>query len=626
MKKYIFIIIAISALFSCSSPKDPFGDRGDLGKINPREMTIKLTTNNNTRVIGSKMENSRGIKFTWSPTDKVYTVYSQDGKCYKTPPLNVLEIDNNYATVKPIIPTEIDRSRPFDIYGYVGNMASWVEPFSGGVPSLSIQKTTQAFTSVEEATKDIPLYFVINNANSDILNVVNMHHLGMMVAVSIVNNTNHTNPINLNINKLSLFITDENNEPTLPKAQSGTFVYSLDGSTTTTDKNFSLDLNCTGSITRGNEISFYSWVYYPEDCNVDNVNIGFDIYANGKKYPLQKSHEIRRQATGFSYNYCASYYEDKMENIKAVPSEIKGNNWMKYIDDNRPFLSLLLVGTHDAATYGNSGIAQCQGVDIKSQLNSGVRSLDLRPKKNKDNNDIYIYHGIASTGVLMSQVFDNTIEFLKENPQETVLFLIKDENSKGGKDINLPMLALVTKYERYIYRTDVTTNTKLSDVRGKIILLFRDELIANTNNLMYVGGWPDNTSYAVKGVYKIPGGSNDNWSYKNLFITILEDNYSRPDKDNKIKLYKNAIDESFKQKIWNISYLSANGGLFGWTPWNYAYYINPRITSFYRDEVDVNYNGVTFVDYAGYEYGSNYKGTELVRQLYLNNFKKLRNM
>lgn len=632
MKKYIFLIASV-VFVSCSSPKDPFEnnrtevtDKVDNSQADTVLRTITISLSNgagsNARLIGNKMDNSRGIYFTWSDTDEINLVYSQNGRCYKSSPLRVMDIENNWATIKPVVPQGIDMRQPFDIYGFVGKRASWVEPISGAVPSLNIQQPTTAITDIREATKEIPMYFSLKNVTTDMVNGT-LHHLGMMVAVSVVNNTNHTNPQSLDVSKVVLFMRNGANS-TIPKSQNGQYTFNFTNNIA--EKVDQLEFKCMGrTLSRRDEATYYSWVYYPDVYNTNNVDVSFDVYANGRKFSLVGSHNVKSQSTGLSYNYCASYYEDKMYAIKAVPNEIKGSEWMKHIEDDRPFLSLLLTGTHDAATFNNNwgaglGYVKCQDKSFTEQFNCGVRALDLRPKVNKNNNDIEIYHGPRATGIFMSQAFNDAISFLKKNPSETVLFLIKDENSEGGKSINLPMVSLITKYESHIYRKDVNWNTKLSDVRGKIILLFRDELIANTNSLMYVGGWPDNTTFANKGIYKIIGGSQDNWNYSFLFEVILEDNYSGPTKENKVRHYKYAVQQSIEQKTWNLSYLSATK-ILGWGPWDYAYWINPHITEYYKNEVDVNYNGITFVDFAGYNSG-NHNGEELVRQMYLNNFKK----
>lgn len=637
MKKYFVILITIIAIVSCSEPKNPFDDKNlnlaqktdDYGGDNSRNITITLGSgfDTNTRLIGNRIENSRGIYFTWSDTDVINLVYSQGGKCYESVPLKVVEIEKNIATIKPVVPQGIDIKKPFDIYGFVGGRAYWKKTngvIDGAVPSLKIMHSPYITADITQATKEIPMYFSIKDVSTDMVNA-SLHHLGMVVAVSVVNNTNHINPQNLDIKKIVLFMKNAGN-PTIPKYdENKEYTFDFTGNSNAIEKVGQLEFNCMGkTLSRGNETTYYSWVYYPEGYDINNVDVGFNIYANGKEYSLIGSHNINRQSVGLSYNYCASFYEGKMYAMPAVPSEIKGYNWMKHIEDERPFLSLLLTGTHDAATYANDwssglGYVKCQFKNLTEQLSCGVRALDLRPKVNQNDKDVLIYHGPSNTGIKMSDAFNKSIEFLKENPSETIVFLIKDENSNGGKGIEKSIKYVVDYYKDYIYQNNITTETKLSDVRGKIILIFRDELLANITNKMYVGGWPDNTTYAKKAIYKI-GGSQDAWTYSYLFDVILEDNYSGPDKDNKINHYKNAVHKGYEQKYWNLSYLSATK-ILGWTPWKYAEYINPRITEYYKREVDVNYSGITFVDFAGYNEGS-HNGEELVRQMYINNFKK----
>lgn len=639
MKKIYFVFVAVLLFASCSAPKDPFQENNISDSVYPndsdisqgdRNITINLygNSNNQTRYVGTKLNGQRSFQFQWEDGDKVNMVYYQDGISYKVDNIKISEILGNHATIKPTIPSQIKTDRPFNIYGFIGN-ASWKEPFiPGNPPSMLIWENNYAIRDYMNASKNIPLYFSMENVTSTTVNAT-LNHLGMIVSVSIVNNSSSTSPENIDIKKLSLKILGANGQMSIPKSDKGMYTFSFAGNKMG-DKVESLDLNCNGIIKRGEEASFYTWIYYPSEYNINNIKTVFDVYANGKIYSLIGEIPAKRQTAGLSFNYCASFYDGKMYAMPAVPSEIRGNEWMKHIEDERPFLSLLLTGTHDAATYNNGWsdglkLVKCQDKDFTKQFACGVRALDLRPKGNQNNKDVLIYHGPISTGIYMSDAFNKSIEFLKENPSETIVFLIKDENSNGGKDIEWGIKYIVDYYKDYIYQNDITPNTKLSDVRGKIILIFRDELLAYTNKKMYVGGWPDNTEFAVKGISKI-GLSPDRqyWTYSGLFPVILEDNYKKPDKDDKIRFYKHALQTALDNDIWNLSYLSASGsGLppFVWTPWQYAEYINPRITEYYKREVDVNYNGITFVDFAGYNY-YDHNGEELVKQMYLNNFKK----
>lgn len=636
MKKIYFLFVAVLLFASCSAPKDPFQKNSLSDSVSvkdddttPKDRTITInlygTSNNQTRYVGTKLDGERVFRFQWEQGDKINLVYYQNGVCHKATDVKVLEIENNIATIKPIVPSQININMPYDIYGFVGN-ASWKEPFTqGNPPSIEIYANDHATTNYMQVTKNIPLYFSLKNVTSTVVST-SLNHLGMIVAVSIANNSSHNNPETVDVKKLSLRITDANNKTSIPKPTDGKYTFSFKGNSGE-EKLESLDINCSGTISRGDEKTFYNWVYYPSEYNMTNTKTVFDVYANGKIYTLVGEIPAKKQTAGLSFNYCASFYEGKMYAMPAVPSEIRGNEWMKHIENDRPFLSLLLTGTHDAATYANGwssgfGYVKCQDKDFAKQFACGVRALDLRPKGNQNNKDVLIYHGPISTGINMSKAFNDAIDFLDQNPSETIVFLIKDENSNGGKDIEWGIKYLVDANQRYIYQKSLSKNTKLSDVRGKIILIFRDELLAYTNKKMYVGGWKDNAEIYAANISEI-GLTPDrqNWTYSGLFPVILEDNYKKPDKDDKIRFYKQALQTALDNNMWNLSYLSANGAPFGWNPWQYAEYINPRITEYYKREVDVNYSGITFVDFAGYKDGS-HNGEELVRQMYLNNFKK----
>ena len=57
-----------------------------------------------------------------------------------------------------------------------------------------------------------------------------------------------------------------------------------------------------------------------------------------------------------------------------------GNNWMGLLNGNLSLASLSIPGTHDSgASYEYwSGTAKCQDISIASQLDIGIRFLDIR--------------------------------------------------------------------------------------------------------------------------------------------------------------------------------------------------------------------------------------------------------
>lgn len=68
-------------------------------------------------------------------------------------------------------------------------------------------------------------------------------------------------------------------------------------------------------------------------------------------------------------------------------------NWMGFIDGGQNLFALNIVGTHDCATkhVWIPFISQCQDMDIHSQLDMGVRALDIRVQSK--GNRLALVHG-----------------------------------------------------------------------------------------------------------------------------------------------------------------------------------------------------------------------------------------
>ena len=72
---------------------------------------------------------------------------------------------------------------------------------------------------------------------------------------------------------------------------------------------------------------------------------------------------------------------------------------------------MLIPGTHDSGTYGiNNAVSQyskCQDLNLRDQLNAGVRFIDIRVKYCNDNHDsMCVFHASAYTNLNFDNVLD----------------------------------------------------------------------------------------------------------------------------------------------------------------------------------------------------------------------------
>jgi hypothetical protein len=112
-------------------------------------------------------------------------------------------------------------------------------------------------------------------------------------------------------------------------------------------------------------------------------------------------------------------------------------NWMSRLMDSTAVWGLSIPGTHDSGTFGCNRedqfcfSSQCQSLNIKQQLNAGIRFLDLRLAK--VGGEFRIYHGndkiVFGT---FKDVAKDLGEFLAINNQEFVI--LSFQGNLGNKE------------------------------------------------------------------------------------------------------------------------------------------------------------------------------------------------
>jgi len=173
---------------------------------------------------------------------------------------------------------------------------------------------------------------------------------------------------------------------------------------------------------------------------------------------------------------CKPYYKKYKFGMK---SSARTQNWMAMIPGNIKFNHLSLPGAHDAATSAcSNSSAKCQAYTVAELLSKGCRALDLRPYYNSSS--LEIYHGVASTGVTLTNALDAVQSFLTANPTETVFVLLAQE---GGSDPNTTwenrVWSCVNNYTGYIASYGWEGN--LNPCRGKMVIIFRNTYTGGTN-------------------------------------------------------------------------------------------------------------------------------------------------
>ncbi|MBY0244772.1 MAG: hypothetical protein K2Q03_04885 [Sphingobacteriaceae bacterium] len=177
--------------------------------------------------------------------------------------------------------------------------------------------------------------------------------------------------------------------------------------------------------------------------------------------------------------------------ISAIPSiEQKFNtcSWMQYVSNETSLSDLSIPGTHNSMSFlssgsnfsdlqfsnsGKMGLAidvttKCQDIDMCKQLEYGVRYFDIGCRNNGSDFSIqpdFPLRWFSFDDYMLSFFYT----FLRNNPTETIIMCIREENSNTGQNFEDVLLRYISKNPNAWYTKDVTP--KMGEVRGKIVLV-----------------------------------------------------------------------------------------------------------------------------------------------------------
>ena len=194
---------------------------------------------------------------------------------------------------------------------------------------------------------------------------------------------------------------------------------------------------------------------------------------------------------------------------------LAGNeSWMSSIPDNTFVGQLSIPGSHDAGTghgvnkifgiFSGSTYAVTQEKTLTQQWNSGIRAFDLRPAV--DGSRLRIYHGIVSTNLYLDDALSTLCSLLDSNPTEVCIVVIRHETEGDDNNSNWAsmMKTLLTSSPTNSHAVNYNPMAKLDDVRGKLIILSRDNYDTNPVG-GYISGWGFNPNFANQQGGRISG-------------------------------------------------------------------------------------------------------------------------
>lgn len=292
-------------------------------------------------------------------------------------------------------------------------------------------------------------------------------------------------------------------------------------------------------------------------------------------------------------------------------------DWMSHIDDGALLSSLSMPGTHDSATYsmGYESVIydyEAQGLSLLSQLNLGVRVLDIRLCQGVPAvlyPTAYLCHGSGPTQITLVDALTQVTDFLRVNNKESVVLLLKNENLYNGitpENLGTSVgLAIQTIGAQNFFQNNYIPT--LGEVRGKAVIVVRDALNSSNSNLdLGINvAWQKDTTFTSP---QSPYAGTIPLAYLPVNFSI-QDNYNIAAGpvgwDAKISNAAKLINQtkgSIGQR-WFINYLSATDAS---SVWLVAQGVNSRANDKLTamDDSTIGGFGSTMIDYLGTSNGT----------------------
>jgi hypothetical protein len=329
-----------------------------------------------------------------------------------------------------------------------------------------------------------------------------------------------------------------------------------------------------------------------------NLTNGLTItlkYDGSKFFSITDSTLIKTRQNNYVHRYTFS------------EAKARQNNWLATIPSKVRLNMLTLPGAHDAATGSvTTGMAKTQSLSIGDQLAAGVRAFDLRPRYNASSEadiqleNLEIYHGIIGTGVKWKDAMDVIINYLKENPTETVFINLQKEDASGSNDYSSTWRTSIRSYllaNKAHVLQKITTTTSLSDCRGKVVVVSHNPY------------GPESSYYGT--VY---GGLTASWEDDATFTTTINytnstaicqatitDNYNATNTSTKQDYIRANLDaaNSDKSTRWYYTFMNVAWKLFGSNPSTYAKTHNAYVHQLLQSATYDSRLGFVFYDFCG---------------------------
>ncbi len=268
---------------------------------------------------------------------------------------------------------------------------------------------------------------------------------------------------------------------------------------------------------------------------------------------------------------------------------------------------------------------------MSQQWAAGIRAFDLRPRVK--NGHLNINHGVAVTDLRFDDALYLLRDSLKAHPSEfVVVHYHYDSNFNEDKSAYLPLLkAILDREDMKACIIPFQRNLTLGDVRGKMLLLSRQNYADTPYTGGCLNGWTSNLDWESQQNGWISGMDN---TYNSTAPLYMQDYYNTDDSDAGLQKKVDAVVQLLELTsthktpysaavVWAMNFTSAYPGKIC-TANGYrknASRANAAVIDYYKAHA-AGPSGVVFMDFCvDKSNGYATRGQELINTLIDNNYK-----
>ena len=318
------------------------------------------------------------------------------------------------------------------------------------------------------------------------------------------------------------------------------------------------------------------------------------------------------------------------------------DDWMGRLPDHAYVAQLSIPGTHDTATgegflssspEGDT-FSKAQDLTLSEQLADGIRAFDFRPSYK----DGYLNcaHGMSETNITFQKALETLRDFLQAHPTEFfILHILKVSDADTDAEAEKLLHELLASEGLKDYVVDFRRDLTVKDMRGKMLLLYRDSYATNPVGGM-MANWCGYIDWNAQTNGVITGAGNGPEAQAALYMQDQAETHEEGTMDTKLNAISKMLDFSTthivsdsRQLVWVYNFASAYSKTLFTASTSDGYrdnatHTNAAIIDYLKDEIHVaGPTGIVLMDYAGVSTSKDYatRGDELVDLLIEQNFK-----